>query len=190
MPWHITKQGDRHCVVEGESGPGKTVKCHATRDEALAHLRALYANVPDAKPRAEITPDEWTLEMQLLASQFDLQHPFTSRVIQLEPAGVALEAQVAETQYQKARGMIGRTFDGFDAMLFTYERPVSHAFHMRGVSIPLLVAFFDADGGFISSEFLEPGSSQVATCARPFQFVLELSADAGIDLEGQRLDLG
>jgi hypothetical protein len=28
--------------------PGERIKCHPTREQALAHLRALYANVPEA----------------------------------------------------------------------------------------------------------------------------------------------
>lgn len=45
-PWHVEKQGDEFCVVANETG--ETVKCHATREDANAHMRALYANTPDA----------------------------------------------------------------------------------------------------------------------------------------------
>lgn len=41
--------------VQDESG--KTVGCHATRAEAENHLRALYANVPEAKKDMSITVD-------------------------------------------------------------------------------------------------------------------------------------
>jgi len=43
MPYKL----DGNCVVKADTG--KVVKCHPTHAEALAHLRALEANVPDAK---------------------------------------------------------------------------------------------------------------------------------------------
>jgi hypothetical protein len=46
MPWKIVKQGKRHCVVKAD---GKTVKCHDSEAQAQAHMKALYANVPDAR---------------------------------------------------------------------------------------------------------------------------------------------
>lgn len=47
MPWEIKKQGERYCVVK--KGSGETVKCHPMRADAVKHLRALYANVPEAR---------------------------------------------------------------------------------------------------------------------------------------------
>jgi len=49
-PWHIEEQGDQYCVVADETG--ESVKCHPTREMAEAHLRALYANVPEATKAA------------------------------------------------------------------------------------------------------------------------------------------
>lgn len=43
MPWDIEKRGNQFCVVK--KSDGTTVKCHPNRDEAAAHMRALYANV-------------------------------------------------------------------------------------------------------------------------------------------------
>jgi hypothetical protein len=48
MPWHIDAEGGRFCVKTGRaSGAGDTVKCHPSREEATAHMRALYANATD-----------------------------------------------------------------------------------------------------------------------------------------------
>lgn len=41
MPWKIEKRGERHCVVKETDG--STVKCHDTRADAEAHMKALYA---------------------------------------------------------------------------------------------------------------------------------------------------
>ena len=51
MPWKIQKNGDQYCVhKENADGTvGERVKCHDSEDKAKAHMRALYANVEDAK---------------------------------------------------------------------------------------------------------------------------------------------
>lgn len=51
MPWKVVG----NCVYKkNEDGStGEKVKCHATRDEAVAHMRALYKNVPDAQRHSE-----------------------------------------------------------------------------------------------------------------------------------------
>lgn len=45
MPYKVQKKGDQHCVVVS-AGPkkGKEVACHATREKAVAQVKALYAN--------------------------------------------------------------------------------------------------------------------------------------------------
>lgn len=46
MPYFM----DGNCVMKGtKEHPEGTVKCHKTRKDALAHMRALMINVPDAK---------------------------------------------------------------------------------------------------------------------------------------------
>ena len=49
MPWVIVRKGEKSCVVNKQTGDVKG--CHATRREALAQLRALYANVPEARDK-------------------------------------------------------------------------------------------------------------------------------------------
>lgn len=42
MPWEVRSQNGKHCVYkEG----GELVKCHENKEKAVAHMRALYANV-------------------------------------------------------------------------------------------------------------------------------------------------
>jgi hypothetical protein len=47
MPWMIIKRDGQNCVVNKSTGDVKG--CHKTRKEALAQLRALYANVPESR---------------------------------------------------------------------------------------------------------------------------------------------
>ena len=57
MPYKISGKGDAlGCAGYGvQDESGKTVGCHATRAQAEDHLKALYANVPDAT-KAEANP--------------------------------------------------------------------------------------------------------------------------------------
>jgi len=49
MPYFL----DGNCVRKGtKEDPGETVKCHDDHDAAVAHMRALYANVEDADEKA------------------------------------------------------------------------------------------------------------------------------------------
>ncbi|MBD3299836.1 MAG: hypothetical protein GF347_00610 [Candidatus Moranbacteria bacterium] len=50
MPYFIDNVNGMYCVRKGEEGdPGQIIKCHKTKSEASDHLKALYANVSDAK---------------------------------------------------------------------------------------------------------------------------------------------
>lgn len=42
MPWRIDRRDERYCVIKETDGT--TEKCHGTRQEAVAHMRALYAS--------------------------------------------------------------------------------------------------------------------------------------------------
>lgn len=46
MPWSVAKRGPRFAVVRED---GVVVATHPTREKALRHQRALYANVPEAR---------------------------------------------------------------------------------------------------------------------------------------------
>jgi hypothetical protein len=43
VPWSVKSRGGKYCVIK--DADGSTVKCHPSRKKALAHQRALYANV-------------------------------------------------------------------------------------------------------------------------------------------------
>jgi hypothetical protein len=47
MPYEIRKRGSKYLVVNAETGDVKGT--HDTKTKAVAQLRALYANVKDAK---------------------------------------------------------------------------------------------------------------------------------------------
>ena len=47
MPYVIQKSGDQYCVHKQmmDGGAGEKVACHPSKEEAMRHMRALYANV-------------------------------------------------------------------------------------------------------------------------------------------------
>jgi uncharacterized membrane protein (UPF0127 family) len=190
MPWSIKKKDGKFCVVEDNTGD--TVKCHPTREDALKHQRALYVNVPEARPKAA----DWEAAMAHLVDEFETQHPFRMVSCRLEPAGKTYTAAVADTDETRARGMIGQTFDQFDAMLFAYDTDVRHAFHMDGVTEQLYIAFFDADGKIVDHLGMFRRDPYHYRPERSFRYALELPAVDGDQsgspwswLEGQTLHI-
>jgi len=57
-PWRVEHRGDKWLVVGTENG--KTYGTHDTEEEAQVNLRALYANVPDAKKTQDALTQEET----------------------------------------------------------------------------------------------------------------------------------
>lgn len=66
MPWQVTRKGEEYCV-EKMMPDGKTenVTCHPTREKAVAHMHALYANEPGAKMMPK-GPKAWEEAMALV----------------------------------------------------------------------------------------------------------------------------
>lgn len=58
MAYVIRKNGTQHCVHNQATGKEVPGGCHPTREKALAHMRALYANVPDARPKSQMLPND------------------------------------------------------------------------------------------------------------------------------------
>ena len=58
MPYKIVRRGEKYCVAKKEGEDWKVPSkgwCHATRKDALDHLKALVIHVPDAKATVENT---------------------------------------------------------------------------------------------------------------------------------------
>ena len=90
---------------------------------------------------------------------------------------------VAATGEQRSRGLMGVTDLGVaDGMAFVYDAPSTNQFWMRDTPTPLSIAFFAADGSFVSATDMEPcltGSD--AECPRyvaagPYTTAIEVPA--------------
>ncbi len=55
---------------------------------------------------------------------------------------IAANARTAQRLNERMRGMLGRGFDGFDALLF----PRNNSIHMFFMHMPLDILFLDAEG--------------------------------------------
>ena len=77
----------------------------------------------------------------------------------MDPAGVIAEwcALLADTAELRQQGLMGQDdLNGYDAMVFRFEEPGTGAFWMKDTIIPLTVAYFGADGQFVSSADMQP----------------------------------
>jgi uncharacterized membrane protein (UPF0127 family) len=98
------------------------------------------------------------------------------------PDGARLDvrAEVADTEAERERGLMGRaSLAEGDGMLFVFDHEQPLAFWMKNTLIPLDIAYFDANGGFVSSVTMIPCERDPCATypsARPASFALEVPA--------------
>ena len=88
-------------------------------------------------------------------------------------------ALLADTPAQRAQGLMNRTdLAGYDGMLFRFDEDTTGSFYMKDTPLPLSIAWFDADGAFVSSADMEPclerPSCPTFAAAAPYRFALEV----------------
>lgn len=86
---------------------------------------------------------------------------------------------VADNDDTRARGMMTRTdFGGYDGMLFVFPKATTTRFHMRNTPLPLTIAWFDAEGAFVSSADMPPCEDRDGCpsyrAARRYRYALEV----------------
>jgi uncharacterized membrane protein (UPF0127 family) len=107
---------------------------------------------------------------------------------------------LAATPDARRQGLTGVTdLSGADGMVFRWDAPTSGNFWMRDTPRPLSIAFFAADGTFVSAADMEPCLQPTpdAACARygaagPYQYAVEVPLGALAELliaPGSRLEL-
>lgn len=95
--------------------------------------------------------------------------------------GYTWHVEIADTREKKILGLSGRKhLDEQAGMLFVYERPEVVAFVMRGMSIPLDIAFINADGRIIRIYTMPVESDQSNlteySSEGPAKYILEVNA--------------
>jgi uncharacterized membrane protein (UPF0127 family) len=95
---------------------------------------------------------------------------------------------VAVTSAQRERGLMEVTdLGGYTGMLFVWNKDASGGFWMRNTPTPLSIAWFDAEGGFVSSADMAP-CDDTDDCPSydptgPYRFALEVP-EGGLDEMG------
>jgi uncharacterized membrane protein (UPF0127 family) len=89
---------------------------------------------------------------------------------------VPLLVELAETERQKQRGLMGRTELGENrGMLFVYDREQQLSFWMRDTLIPLSIAYIDAGGTIVDIQDMEPLDETSHPSAAPAKYALEVN---------------
>ncbi len=96
--------------------------------------------------------------------------------IQLQAGMFQIDAQVAQTPQQHAKGLMHRTeMPTHEGMLFVFETPSPLCFWMKNTLIPLTAAFIADDGTIVNLADMQPRSEQSHCAAKPVRFVLEIN---------------
>jgi uncharacterized membrane protein (UPF0127 family) len=86
-------------------------------------------------------------------------------VVRLDLDDRELLLAVADEPVERTTGLMFITdLDDLDGMVFVYRSDTTVTFHMENTLIPLDIAFFGADGSFVSKTTMEP--CEVADCPR------------------------
>lgn len=92
-----------------------------------------------------------------------------------------LKLYLADTPRDWTRGLIDRDLDSVDGMCFAFGHEVRLAFHMDGMTVPILIAFFDRDGAFVDATWLDVGAEPYRP-SRYYKYVLELVGEHASDI--------
>jgi uncharacterized membrane protein (UPF0127 family) len=128
-------------------------------------------------------------EHAVLASALARMHaaapPFTGLTeVRAAVGGRCLRLAVADTEAERVAGLRGTPdLRPFDGMLFVFDGSTDAAFTMSGVTDPLDIAFFGADGTRGSSRLMKPCAKAEQECPvyradDPFLYALETPAGA------------
>lgn len=96
--------------------------------------------------------------------------------IQLSAGMHLIQAEVAETQEQRATGLMHRKSMPVNAgMLFVFEQPGVQCFWMKNTLLPLSIAFVADDGSIVNIADMQPMSEASHCSAKPVRFALEMN---------------
>lgn len=111
-----------------------------------------------------------TLAQSQAAPQLDLPR------IQLRAGMHVLDVQVAQTDAQRAMGLMQRrNLPMHEGMLFVFERPAEQCFWMKNTLLPLTAAFVADDGTLVNLADMQPQTLDSHCSSRPVRFVLEMN---------------
>jgi len=88
-----------------------------------------------------------------------------------------IEAEVAATQAERSRGLMGRTMLAPNqGMLFVFPVTATHCFWMKNTPLPLSIAFLDEAGRIINVDEMAPQTEDNHCPRQPARYALEMNA--------------
>lgn len=178
-----------NCVINSDTD--KTVKCHKTHDEAAAHLRALYANVPDAnaKESSELSLSNFMAEREIPTPDVGDWGIPTDEGVQVGTLRTLFNGKVHEAMTVVADQLTQRGYlsEEENMLLTTIKGSV---LKLLNRSIPLNLARLQIapqDLGFIASKELHQLSSQVIAIKEanlPYDWAM-ITSSSYMDREGE-----
>lgn len=101
---------------------------------------------------------------------------FADGVVELAAGFHRIEAEVASTYPERARGLMHRRdMAERRGMLFVFPRTQVHCMWMRDTFIALSVAFMDEQGTIINIADMQPQSDATHCAAAPARYALEMN---------------
>jgi hypothetical protein len=90
--------------------------------------------------------------------------------------GQRISVEIADSPEERAEGLMFRSSLAEDhGMLFVFPAPQILSFWMKNTSIPLSIAYLDADGTVLEIYDMEPHSLESITSRRPALYALEVN---------------
>lgn len=103
-------------------------------------------------------------------------------IIEAEDGSVLVNLEIAETEAQRAQGLMFRTsMDEDCGMLFVFFEEHSGGFYMKNTLIPLSIAFIDVDGKILRILDMEPCEAdpcEIYDPGVPYHVALEVNQGA------------
>jgi uncharacterized protein len=132
------------------------------------------AETPVEEVAPESAPENATPEITTQPQQ--KTKTFALFIVNSAGERVPLLVEVAETERQQQRGLMGRTeLDANRGMLFVFDREQALSFTMRDTLIPLSIAYIDARGTIIDIQDMQPLNETSYPSAAPAKYALEVN---------------
>jgi uncharacterized membrane protein (UPF0127 family) len=97
-------------------------------------------------------------------------------IVKADGEKVTLEAELAQTDEQKERGLMERTELGENrGMLFVFEEEQTLSFWMKNTLIPLSIAYIDESGTIVDIQDMQPLDETPHPSAEPARYALEVN---------------
>jgi uncharacterized membrane protein (UPF0127 family) len=96
------------------------------------------------------------------------------------------DVAIADTPELRKKGLEPYSYLNEDeGMLFIFDEEVTDYFTMKNCGIDLDIVFIDSEGEVIQVSSVKAYDSKPVTCENPYQFVLEVNINSGIEVEDE-----